>query len=148
MYYKAKEMLQKARQPKHGGCKTNLERWHNDDQHRKSLSNNGWTEEKFIQHDDLALEDHSYIATTEERTRNREKLVLQLNKGVQGPMNQHPDFVEAKRELKRLHDETCDKDFKRKYPDSSHTTGQDNEETSNSTFEQHGGLIRRSHKET
>ena len=31
MYYKAKEMLQKARQPKHGGYKTILERWHNDD---------------------------------------------------------------------------------------------------------------------
>ena len=31
MYHKAKEMLQKARQPKHGGYKTILERWHNDD---------------------------------------------------------------------------------------------------------------------
>ena len=30
-YYKAKEMLQKARQPKHGGYKTILERWHNGD---------------------------------------------------------------------------------------------------------------------
>ena len=40
IYYKAKDMLQKARQPKHGGCKTILERWH-DDQHRKSLSKIG-----------------------------------------------------------------------------------------------------------
>ena len=32
--------------------------------------------------------------------------VLSLdNEGVQGPLNQRTDFVEAKRELKRLHDE-------------------------------------------
>ena len=37
MYYTAKEMLHKARQPKHGGHKTILERWHKDDKYRKSL---------------------------------------------------------------------------------------------------------------
>ena len=99
-------MLQKARQTKHGGYKTILERWHKADTYRKSLSYIGWTEEQIIQYDELALEDHSYIATTEERTRNGKKWVPSLHKGgVQGPQNQRPDFVEAKRECKRLRDE-------------------------------------------
>ena len=53
-----------------------------------------------------ALEDHSYIATRGARDRNEKSWVLKLNKeGAQGPMNQRPDFVEARREMKRLHDE-------------------------------------------
>ena len=99
-------MLQKARQPKHGCSKTIWERWHKDDKYRKSLSDIGWAEEQIIQKDELALEDHSFSATKKERTRNEKNWVLSLNKeGVQGPLNQRPDFVEAKRELKRLHDE-------------------------------------------
>ena len=56
-----KEMLQKARQPKHGGYKTMLERWHKDDKYRMSLSDIGWTEEQIFQYDELALEDHSFF---------------------------------------------------------------------------------------
>ena len=68
----------------------------------KSLSDIGWPEEQIIQYDELALEDHSKIATTKERTRNEKKWVLKLNKeGVQGPLNQRPHFVEAKREIKK-----------------------------------------------
>ena len=37
----AKEVLQKARQPKHGGYKTILEVWHKTDTYRKSLSKEG-----------------------------------------------------------------------------------------------------------
>ena len=70
MHYKAKEMLHKARQPKHGGYRTILERWHNDDKYRESLSKIGWTEEQIIQYDQLALEDHSLTAKKDERTRN------------------------------------------------------------------------------
>ena len=66
----------------------------------ESLSNIGWTEERIIQCDELALEDHSYIATRGERNRNEKSWVLKLNKeGAQGPMNQRPDFFEAKREI-------------------------------------------------
>ena len=96
-------MRQKARQPKHGWYKTVEERWYTDDQHRKSLPDIGWIEEQIMQYDELALEDHSYIATTEERTRNEKNWVLKLNKGVQGPLNQRLDFVEANREIKILH---------------------------------------------
>ena len=57
MYFQAKEVLQKARQPKHGGSKTILEGWHKEDNYRKSLSDIGWTEEQIIQNDELALEE-------------------------------------------------------------------------------------------
>ena len=104
MYHKAKDMLQKARQPKHGGYKTILERWHNDDQHGKSLSEIGWTEEQIVQYDELALEDQSFVATRGERDPSEKSWVLKVNKeGAQGPTNQRPDFVEAKREMNRLH---------------------------------------------
>ena len=73
MFFQAKDMLQRAPQPKHGGYKTILERWHNDDKYRESLSKIGWTEERILQHDELALEDRSYIATRGERDRNEKK---------------------------------------------------------------------------
>ena len=102
-----KEMLQKkARQPKHGGCKTILERWHKDDTYRNSLSLIGWTEEQIIEHDKIALEDHSHVATKPERIQNTKHWVLRLNQdGSQQPLNQRHDIAQAKRECKRLHDE-------------------------------------------
>ena len=73
---------------------------------RKYLSDVGWAEEQINQYDKIALEDHSKIATPKERTRNEKNRVLSLNKeGAQGPLNECPVFVEAKRELKRLLDE-------------------------------------------
>ena len=98
---KPKEMLQKARQQKHGGHNSILERYHKDDEYCDSLSKIGWTEKQFIQFDILALEDQSYVATNDERIRNRKGWVLKFNKeGAQGPLNQRPDFVDAKREIK------------------------------------------------
>ena len=56
--------------------------------------------------DRIALENHSYIATRAERIRNSEHWILKLNQdGAQQPLNQRPDFAQAKRECKRLHDE-------------------------------------------
>ena len=83
MYHKAHDMLRKARKDKSGGYKTIPERWHDDDKYRKSLSEIGWTEEQIIQYDAVALEDHSYEATWQERSRSS-------------------DFLEAKRNCKRL----------------------------------------------
>ena len=81
-------MLQKARQPKHGGHKTILETWHNDDKYRESLSTIRWTEEQIILYDEFALEDHSCIATRGERDGDEKSWVLKLNKEcAQGPMN-------------------------------------------------------------
>ena len=66
-YYKAHEMLKKAQKKQY---KTILERWYNDDNYRKSLSDIGWNEEGIMQYDKIALEYHSYTATKEERSRN------------------------------------------------------------------------------
>ena len=71
MYFKAHDMLRKARSNKNGNCKTLLERWKRDEQYRKSLSDTGWTEEQIKQYDALALEDHFYVATPEERGRKK-----------------------------------------------------------------------------
>ena len=135
-----------------------LDRWHKDVKYRKSLSEIGWTEEQIIQYDELALEDHSYIATIEERTRNEKSCVLKLNKeGVQGPMNQRLDFVEAKRKMKRLHGERVKETSEKNTPFILYSD-QDNEENNNSKDlknmiiksmpKQDGGLILRSHRET
>ena len=63
MYHKARDMLRKAKLPKNGSCETILERWYTDADYQKSLSVEGWTEEKIRQHDALALEDHRHEAT-------------------------------------------------------------------------------------
>ena len=47
-----------------------LDRWHDDDKYRKSLSDIGWTEEQISQCDAIALEDHSFVATRQEGSRN------------------------------------------------------------------------------
>ena len=57
-------------------------------------------------YDRIALENHSYVATRAERIRNSERWILNLNQdGAQQPLDQRPDFAQAKRECKRLHDE-------------------------------------------
>ena len=113
-YCKVKGMLQKARQPKHGGNKSMLERLHKDEQYRmtnthpflrdgvmttNTESRCQWTEEQMIEYDKSALEDHSDVATRSERIQNTKHWVLRLNQdGAQPPLNQ-------RHECKRLHDE-------------------------------------------
>ena len=70
MCHKAHYMLRKVRKRKSGGYKTVLGRWHDDDKYRKSLSDIGWTEEQIIQFVEIALEDHSYVDTRQEKSRN------------------------------------------------------------------------------
>ena len=106
MYCKATDMLPKARQPKHGGHKSMLERWHTDAQYRKSLSDIGWAEEQVTEYDKIALESHSHVTTRSERIHKSKHWILGLNQdGVQQPLYQQPDLAQAKRECKRLHDE-------------------------------------------
>ena len=79
MNYKAHDMRRKARKHKSGGYKTFLERWHDDDKYRKSLSDIRWTEEQIIHFDAIALEDHSCAATWQERSRNGKSWKVSLN---------------------------------------------------------------------
>ena len=67
MYYHAKQMLQKARQGKHGDHPTRLSRWHTCDEYRKSQSDFGGREHHIILYDRIAVEKHVYTATRPER---------------------------------------------------------------------------------
>ena len=83
-YYKAHGMLKKARYNKNG-YKIILDRWNNDDKYYKLLSDVLWTEERVIQYGEIALEDHSCIATQQETSRNEKSRKLSLNaEGIQG----------------------------------------------------------------
>ena len=96
------EMLKKARKR---GYKNILDRWNND-KYSISLSDIGWTEEQIIQYDEIALEDHSNVATKQEGSRKEKSLKLSLNaEGIQGPLKQRCDFKEAKQTCKRLYHE-------------------------------------------
>ena len=99
-------MLRKARKHKSGVYETILERWNEDGKYRTSLSDIGWTEEEIIQYDAIELEDHSYVATWQEKSRNGKSWNISLNaKGMQGPLNQRRDLKEEKQKCKRLLDE-------------------------------------------
>ena len=75
MYYKAHETVKQARKHKHG-YKNILYRW--NDKYRKSLSDIVWIEGGKIKYDEIALEDHSDVATREERSRNEKSWTLSI----------------------------------------------------------------------
>ena len=57
-------------------------------------------------YDRIDVEKHIYVATRTERIQNSEHSILTINaEGPQQPLNQRPDFAQAKRECKRLHHE-------------------------------------------
>ena len=75
------------------------------------------TEQDTMLFDRTALENHSYVATRAERIRNSEHWILKLNQdGAQQPLNQRPDFAQAKRECKRLHDKYMTRTQQEKEP--------------------------------
>ena len=80
-------MLRKAKTKKNGQCKTVLERWYKYERYRMIVLELGWTEEQIRQYDALALEDHSYEGTPEERGRYKKSWHISLNKeGIQVPL--------------------------------------------------------------
>ena len=94
LYHKACDMLRKALKKQ---CSTFLERWYEDGFYLGSLSKLGWNEEARMEYDKIALEDHSYTATSEERRRNENSWKLPLNaEGAHGPMDQRDVFKDAK----------------------------------------------------
>ena len=63
---------------------------------RLSQMDIGWTEDHCARLDEIAAEDHSFIATGAERTRRENTWVLVLNSsGPNGPVNQREDCQEA-----------------------------------------------------
>ena len=101
-WYQAR-CFKKARQGKHGCHPTTLSRLYADESYRKSLSDIGWREHHIMLYDTMAVEKHIYVATRAERIQNSKNWILTINaEGPQQPLNQRPDFAQAKRECKRL----------------------------------------------
>ena len=63
MFFKAKEMLRKARQEKHGRHPTILSRWQEQEGYRRSLAEHIIGEREIMLRDRIALERHDYSAT-------------------------------------------------------------------------------------
>ena len=66
-----------------------------------------WKEKDIRLCERIAVEKHIYIATRTEKIQNSKHWILTINAegGTQHPLDQRPDFAQAKRECKRLHDE-------------------------------------------
>ena len=92
------------------------DRFQRDAENRDSQLKIGWTEEKCIEMDKLAHEDHSHCPSSEE-LRELRKLVFSLNKsGRNAPMKLRSDFREAVKNMNRcLHRESGEK-----RPEQSH----------------------------
>ena len=106
MHHRAKQMLRKVRQGKHGCQPTILSRWYASESDRNSLYDIGWREHHIVLYDRIAVEQHIHVAARAEIIQNSEHSILTIGaEGPQQPLNQRPDFAHAKRECKRLHDE-------------------------------------------
>ena len=103
MNYQAKQTLKKAQ---NGSYPTILARWHGERDYRASLEATGLTENDIILFDRIAMEKHYCSPTKAESIQKSKHWILTLNaEGPQQPLNQRPDFAQAKRECKRLDDE-------------------------------------------
>ena len=60
MFFKAKEMLKKARQENHGSHQTILSRWYEQEEYRKSLAEHDIGEREVMLFDRIVLERHDY----------------------------------------------------------------------------------------
>ena len=99
-------MLHKADQERRGNHSPIPAKWHNDNDWQKICPKLDGPRNKTLQCDRIAVENHSDVATRAERLRTSEHWILKLNQdGAQQPLKQRPDFAQAKRECKRLHDE-------------------------------------------
>ena len=99
-------MLEKARQRKHVRHPTILSRWYASESYRNSLYAIGWREKQIMLYDRIAMEKHIYVATNAEIIQHsKHSSLTKIQKDLKQPLNQRPDFAQAKRECKRLHDE-------------------------------------------
>ena len=101
--YHTHDLLEEARKhKKKNGYRNMLDKWHVDVKYRKSLSDDGWIEEHFIQNDKKSLEDHSKMTTWQKRSRNGKSWKNSLNQeGIQGPMNHRNAMIEAKLKMQK-----------------------------------------------
>ena len=89
MFHKAKQMLKKARQGKHGDHPTIFLRWYEQQGYRKSLAEHNIGEREVMLFDRIALERHDFSATKAERLQNAKHWILRLNADLpQKPLRQ------------------------------------------------------------
>ena len=86
------------------GSTSILDRFLNCPIYRRSQMDIGWTEDHCARLDEIAAEDHSYIAAAAERARRENTWVLVLNSS--GPMNRRENYQEAKKTCQRLYQES------------------------------------------
>ena len=105
MFFKAKEMLKKARQAKHGGHPTILSRWYAEESYRCSLAEHNIGEREVILYDRIALERYDYTATRAERLQKAKHWVLRLNAdGPKKTLRQRSEFVGALKHSLKMQD--------------------------------------------
>ena len=91
MFYKAKQMLKKARQGKHGNHPTILSRWYEQEGYSKSLAEHNIGEKDVMFFDRIVLEKDDFAATKAERLQNAKHWILRFTAdGLQKPLRQRP----------------------------------------------------------
>ena len=79
MFFKAKDMQRKAKMSKNGSHPTILSRWKAQESYRTSSANHNIGEKEIMLCDQIALENHDYIATKAERIQHSKHWVLSIN---------------------------------------------------------------------
>ena len=105
MFFKAKEMLKKARQPKNGSHPAILARLYAQERYQDSLAKHKIGEKEFMFFDRIALERHDCTATRAERLQNAKNWVLRLNAdGHPKPLRQRPEFADVSKQCFKMQD--------------------------------------------
>ena len=105
MFFKAKQMLNKARQSKRGNHPTILSKWYDQEEYRKSLAEHKIREKEVMLFDRIALERHDYTATRAGRLQNAKHWILRLNADEpQKPLRQRPEFAVALKQSLEMQD--------------------------------------------
>ena len=105
MSFKAKEMLKKARQQKHGSHRTIPARWYAQEGYRKSLVEPNIGEKEVMFFDRIAFERHDNAATRAERLQIAKHWILRLN--ADGPLislRQRPEIAVAFKQCLQMQD--------------------------------------------
>ena len=105
MFFRAKQMLKKASQGKHGSHPTILSRWYEQEGYRKSLEEHNIGEKEVTLFDRIALDRHDFSATRAERLQNAKHWILRLNAdGLRKPLRLRPEFAVALKQRLKMQD--------------------------------------------
>ena len=98
MFFKAKDLLTKAKKKKNGNRPTNLTRWTADEEYRKSLGFIGTREKEIMLYDQIAVEKHDYTAAKAERIRKSTHWVISINAEGPQPLDNNAQIMPQQQE--------------------------------------------------